>query len=338
MPNKPVAFLSYAHVDDNYGQLSEFRDRLSNEVQVQTGDPFPIFQDRDDIFLGQNWRQRIEHALEDEVTFLIPIVSPSFFKREPCREELELFFTREKKVGRNDLVLPVYYVSCRVLDDEKTRQGDPLAQAIAARQWADWRGLRFEPFESVQVRKALMQIATQIRLALDRISTSAAATPPVKVTKPAKAKKVSLFLSCSHKDELFARRLQTHLEILIREGLIDSWYDARITPGHEGGREVSKAMEAAQIILLLISADYLASDYCYSNEVFRALERHRAGEAVVIPVILRACDWGGAPFAKLQALPPDAKPIASWRSRDEAFHAVAEGIAKAALVLLKRDA
>src|SRR6266478_4163905 len=219
MPNKPVAFLSYAHVDDNYGQLSEFRDRLSNEVQVQTGDPFPIFQDRDDIFLGQNWRQRIEHALEDEVTFLIPIVSPSFFKREPCREELELFFTREKKVGRNDLVLPVYYVSCRVLDDEKTRQGDPLAQAIAARQWADWRGLRFEPFESVQVRKALMQIATQIRLALDRISTSAAATPPVKVTKPAKAKKVSLFLSCSHKDELFARRLQTHLEILIREGL-----------------------------------------------------------------------------------------------------------------------
>ena len=75
MRRKPVAFMSYAHVDNKYGQLSEFRERLSHEVHMQTGEEFPIFQDRDDISLGQNWRQRIEEALAEEVTFLIPIIT-----------------------------------------------------------------------------------------------------------------------------------------------------------------------------------------------------------------------------------------------------------------------
>ena len=85
---KPRAFMSYAHVDNKYSRLTEFRDRLSNEVHVQTGEPFPIFQDRDDILLGQTWHQRIKEALQQEVTFLIPILTPSFFKSVTCREEL----------------------------------------------------------------------------------------------------------------------------------------------------------------------------------------------------------------------------------------------------------
>jgi hypothetical protein len=71
MSSGPLAFMSYAHVDNKYGQLTEFRERLSNEVHVQTGDEFPIFHDRDDILYGQPWRERIERALQQEVTFLV---------------------------------------------------------------------------------------------------------------------------------------------------------------------------------------------------------------------------------------------------------------------------
>jgi hypothetical protein len=134
MTTKPAAFMSYAHVDNEYGQLTEFRERLSNEVQVQTGKEFPIFQDRDDILLGQDWRQRIEEALEEEITFLIPIITPSFFNSQACREELDLFLRREKALSRSDLVLPVYYVTCRLLHDESLRNNDELARAIASRQ------------------------------------------------------------------------------------------------------------------------------------------------------------------------------------------------------------
>jgi hypothetical protein len=72
-------------------------------------------------------------------------VTPSFFKSLPCRDELTLFRDREKVLGRNDLIVPMYYVNCRALSDEQLRENDELAELIASRQWADWRGLRFEP-------------------------------------------------------------------------------------------------------------------------------------------------------------------------------------------------
>ena len=97
---QPVAFMSYVHSDDKYGHLTQFRERLSDEVRMQTGEEFPIFQDRKDIWWGQNWKERIEESL-DEVTFLISIITPSFFNSQACREELELFLEREKKLKRN---------------------------------------------------------------------------------------------------------------------------------------------------------------------------------------------------------------------------------------------
>jgi len=114
--NKPLAFMSYSHVDDADGRLTELRKYLSRETQIQTGDEFPIFQDRDDIRWGQSWKERIEKSL-DEVTFLIPIVTPGFFKSEHCRGELRRFLDREKELGRNDLVLPIYYVNSSQLND-----------------------------------------------------------------------------------------------------------------------------------------------------------------------------------------------------------------------------
>ena len=166
---KPAAFFSYVIADDKYGHLTQLRERLSDEVQMQTGAEFPIFQDRNDIEWGQNWQQRLEQAVQDEVTFLIPIITPSFFTRDWCRRELQLFVDREKDLGRNDLILPIYYIRCPLLEDEEGRCQDPLAQVIHERQRADWRHLRFEPFTSPQVGKTLETLALQISKALERL-------------------------------------------------------------------------------------------------------------------------------------------------------------------------
>jgi F-box protein 11 len=161
--------MSYVRFDDQHenGRLTEFRNRLSGEVRMQTGEDFPIFQDRNDIQWGQNWKERIDDSI-DEVTFLIPIITPSFFNSAACRDELERFLTRERKLKRNDLILPVYYVGSPVFDDDTKRAKDKLAQEISKHQYADWRDLRFEPFTSPQVGKILAQLAVQIRSALER--------------------------------------------------------------------------------------------------------------------------------------------------------------------------
>jgi parallel beta-helix repeat protein len=181
----PIAFMSYVRFDDQHenGRLTEFRDRLSGEVHMQTGVEFPIFQDRNDIQWGQNWKERIIDSI-DGATFLITIITPSFFVSAACRYELELFLKREKKLKRNDLVLPVYYVGSKLLDDEAARVKDKLAQEIAKRQFADWRELRFEPLTSPQVGKTMAQLAAQIRDALE-----SAAPPQKSSTKRGATKK-----------------------------------------------------------------------------------------------------------------------------------------------------
>ncbi|MFL5628045.1 MAG: toll/interleukin-1 receptor domain-containing protein [Ktedonobacteraceae bacterium] len=149
------------------------------------------------------------------------------------------------------------------------------------------------------------------------------------VSEPKKA--LEVFFSYSHKDQDLRDQLETHLSLLKNQGFISSWHDRKIIAGTEWAREIDAHLNTAQIIMLLISADFLASTYCYDIEVKRAMERHNAGEARVIPIILRHCDWHHAPFGKLQALPTDGKPVdsRSWYNKDEAFHNIAQGIRKA---------
>jgi parallel beta-helix repeat protein len=164
VPTQPAAFMSYVRFNDQHddGQLTQFRERLSAEVRVQTGEEFPIFQDRNDITWGQAWQQRIDETL-DEVTLLIVIITPSFFRSPACRKEVERFLEREHKLARQDLILPVYYVDAQELNDSQSRDKDELAKILASRQFADWRELRFEPFTSPAVRKALAKLATRMR-------------------------------------------------------------------------------------------------------------------------------------------------------------------------------
>lgn len=137
---------------------------------------------------------------------------------------------------------------------------------------------------------------------------------------------MKIFISYSHKDEGHRNNLVTHLAPLKRDGVIEVWHDRKISAGREWADQIDENLEQASIILLLISSDFLASDYCYDKEMSRALEKHQNGEARVIPIIIRSADWATAPFAKLQALPQEGKPIDNWRKKDEAWTDVAKGI------------
>jgi hypothetical protein len=135
-----------------------------------------------------------------------------------------------------------------------------------------------------------------------------------------------LFYSYAHEDEGYLTRLRTHLTMLKRENRISEWYDRKIIPGDEWDLEIREQLERARVVLLLVSADFIASDYCWGTEVRRALERHARNEAVVIPVIVSPADWHSAPFGRLQALPADGKPVTTWGNRDQAWAEVAMGI------------
>ena len=140
---------------------------------------------------------------------------------------------------------------------------------------------------------------------------------------------VEVFYSYAHKDEAHVERLHTHLAMLKRQGFISTWYDRQICPGMDWAQTIDTHLERATVILLLVSPDFLASDYCYEIEMQRALQRHEANEARFIPVVLRPCDWSHAPFARFQCLPRDGKAITTWKNEDQAWNDVTAGIRKA---------
>lgn len=145
---------------------------------------------------------------------------------------------------------------------------------------------------------------------------------------------LTAFISYAHADEELKTELTKHLEPLRRLKLIETWHDRKIKPGEEWDRSISTNLEKADIILLLVSIDFINSPYCYDIELERAIERQAAKQAEVVPIILRSCMWQQTPFGKLQALPKEARPVALWTNKDEALVNVAEGIRQVAEKLL----
>lgn len=137
---------------------------------------------------------------------------------------------------------------------------------------------------------------------------------------------ISLFYSYAHEDEPLRDELQGHLGILQRRGVLDAWYDRDILPSTDWADQIDRRLQSADIVLLLVSADFIASDYIWGRELQVALSRHASGEAAVIPVLVRAVDIEDAPFAHLQGLPTDLRPVTSWTNRDEAWTNVAKGV------------
>lgn len=172
--------------------------------------------------------------------------------------------------------------------------------------------------QSEELDKVLLQEQVQVQVA------------ELVIPKSYPKRTIEVFYSYAHKDEKLRKKLEMQLSLLKQQGHITNWHDRKIDAGQEWANKINEHLNTADIILLLVSPDFLASDYCYSTEMKRALERHENGEARVIPIILRPVDWENAPFSGLQALPQDGKPVTnrSWGSQDEALLDVAKGIRK----------
>jgi len=143
-------------------------------------------------------------------------------------------------------------------------------------------------------------------------------------------RRLEVFESYAHRDEKLREELDKHLAALKRSDLIETWCDRRISPGSEFASEIDAHLTTADIVLLLISPDFLNSDYCYRREMGIALDRHAAGANRVIPIILRPVDWLPTPLGRLLALPKDGKPITTWNRRDDALFDAAKGIRRVA--------
>jgi hypothetical protein len=146
-----------------------------------------------------------------------------------------------------------------------------------------------------------------------------------------------VFFSYCHADEELRNKLGRHLKILERHGTIETWYDRLIGAGEDFSKEIDERIRTYEVILLLVSPDFLASDYCYEVEMGHAMERHKKGEAVVIPVILRSCSWHDAPFGSLLATPTDGKPVTLWDDVDQAMTIVTNAVRDSVLRLKKKE-
>ena len=140
------------------------------------------------------------------------------------------------------------------------------------------------------------------------------------------AGRVKLFISYSHRDERYLKGLETHLAGLRRQGVIADWHDRMISPGGDWRQTINHNLDVADCVLLLVTPDFVASDYCYSIEMAQALNKHREGRVLVLPIIVRPTDWQHTPLSELQVLPKDGKPIVEWAIRDRAWLDVTRGL------------
>ncbi len=147
----------------------------------------------------------------------------------------------------------------------------------------------------------------------------------------ASAAPVTLFYSYAHEDEALRDELQGHLKILERRGLLAPWHDRRIVPGEDWAQRIDENLRSAELVLLLVSKDFIESDYIMGTELGAAMARHAQHQTVVVPIVVRAIDFDPndadeLPFLRLQGLPTDLKPVTSWPNRDEAWTNVAKGL------------
>ena len=163
-----AVFMSYARADDQHesGYISRLRECLVSEFRFQTGENLFVFQDTEHIDIGERWKEVLENNL-DQTTLLLVILTPSYLNSEACRAELKRFLDRERKLERDDLVLPLYYATV------PARPNDALLESLLARQYSDWRDLRFEPTDSPRIRRATAELAAQVAAAFARTSTPA---------------------------------------------------------------------------------------------------------------------------------------------------------------------
>ncbi|MCA1432802.1 TIR domain-containing protein [Bradyrhizobium sp. BRP20] len=190
MTNQPDAFLSYTRLDDEFfgGAITSLRKLIELGVQVIAGQKnFKIYQDVDGLEFGEQWQKGLNQAVAS-ARFLVPVVTPLFFQSEACRDELKKFITHESEQGRDDLILPIYFVTVPALEKRELLRDDPLAEVIASRQRYDWRSKADLPINDPQVKASVRQLSEKIGVALARVRKDSATrarpiAPPKRVTE-----------------------------------------------------------------------------------------------------------------------------------------------------------
>jgi serine protease AprX len=251
-----------------------------------------------------------------------------------------LLSARRELIGQPETVKDVLLATAGDLGRERDYQGYGLVDAWGALEATAAGRLPQRPI--AKSRAALEEPAvplpsTALRTVSGKEMLNVQQSPDEKALEPGPLR---LMCSYSHRDTQLWEELDVALSPLKRQGLIETWFDGRILAGDEWKGEITKNLEQADIIILLVSAYFMASDFCYSIELTRALERHEEGSVKVIPVLVRPTDWSDSPFSKLQALPQNNErqlvPVTKWDDQHEAWSLIAKGIRLAAQDLLSR--
>jgi len=236
---------------------------------------------------------------------ILTILSPEYlvsqasaFVQDPTRKDSTLVLIRVKECALEGILTSVGYIDIVGLSEARAR--DAILQGILNTRVKSSQALPFP------------------------------GTPPSMAAQqpdfPGNFKPVEIFMSYAHADRLWIDRFEKHLRSLRSQGIIDIWHDRDISAGQEWASEVDAHLEQAQIVLLFVSPDFMASDYVYSSEFQRVMERNAQAKTRVIPIILRSVYWQQSPFSMLAALPRSGRPISSWANTDIAIAEVIEQI------------
>ncbi len=196
--------------------------------------------------------------------------------------------------------------------------------------------IAYDEEKKFALQKQLQELEAEIKAIREQLEDLTRQGPPgatlpetpsgLSASKPGNTSSKKIFFSYSKHDREYLDQLLRHLSGLKREGRIKPWDDSHILPGEEWDDKVKQELAAADIILLLVSADFLATDYIWEVEIKEAMERHEQGTATVIPVIIRSCSWNKLVFGKLNGLPAKGVPVSTLKDRDEAWLEVVKGI------------
>ena len=278
-----------------------------------------------------DWISEIEQYIH-QVQLILPLISSAFLASENCYS-IEIQNILERHYTGEAIVIPIIL------------------------RPSDWQASPFSSLAVLPVEgKAVTTWDNQDGAFLDitlGIRKTIALLPPSQLTSRDQKQQnmnitryksehitsgpINFFYIYAREDTDLLEHLRKHLRPLTNQGLVVESYDRLISAGADWSSYLSQKLDSAQFILLLVTANFLASDYCYSIEMKRALERHEAGECIVIPVILRPVDWFGTPIGKLQALPTSGKPVTTWTDIDEAFSDIAQNIRHIVLSLLNQE-
>lgn len=258
-------FYSYARRDDENdgGRISKLREVLEREIQAISGTDFRIFQDRTGIDIGEQSGHKIDQTLW-KVAVLITVLTPTFLTREACRHEVETFLKREEELGRDDLIIPIFYIEL----PEYAKNTDLIADQLSRRQYVDWRELRFKRFDSSRHRQAVFLLASQVVTAVHRSRTTPARS--ARVPMPNRATPTTVFRAVSSTyvrtqdrlvKEFNVESLAKAVQQLIRQRLVDLEPNAvryEIKPEHP--------TIPLQVVRLFFG-DELAEDWCVHEKI-----------------------------------------------------------------------